>query len=71
MNQSQSQTEKDIAYLKLLLSTSNISRREEIEIRHELTMLEEKQKTESIRSRLIRLGVSLYGSYFNSEVKLE
>jgi hypothetical protein len=71
MNQSQSQTEKDIAYLKLLLSTPTISRREEIEIRHELTILEEKQKTEGIRSRLIRLGVSLYGSYFSSDVKLE
>lgn len=71
MNQSQSQTEKDIAYLKLLLATPTISRREEIEIRHELTILEEKQKTEGIRSRLIRLGVSLYGSYFNSDVKLE
>jgi hypothetical protein len=71
MNQSQSQTEKDIAYLKLLLATPTISRREEIEIRHELTTLEEKQKTEGIRSRLIRLGVSLYGSYFNSDVKLE
>jgi hypothetical protein len=71
MNQSQSQTEKDIAYLKLLLATPSISRREEIEIRHELTTLEEKQKTEGIRSRLIRLGVSLYGSYFNSDVKLE
>ena len=71
MNQSQSQTEKDIAYLKLLLATPTISRREEIEIRHELTTLEEKQKTEGIRSRLIRLGVSLYGSYFSSEVKLE
>lgn len=71
MNQTQSQTEKDIAYLKLLLATPSISRREEIEIRHELTTLEEKQKTEGIRSRLIRLGVSLYGSYFNSDVKLE
>ncbi len=71
MNQTQSQTEKDIAYLKLLLATPTISRREEIEIRHELTILEEKQKTEGIRSRLIRLGVSLYGSYFNSDVKLE
>jgi hypothetical protein len=71
MNQSQSQTEKDIAYLKLLLATPSISRREEIEIRHELTILEEKQKTEGIRSRLIRIGVSLYGSYFNSDVKLE
>jgi hypothetical protein len=71
MNQSQSQTEKDIAYLKLLLAAPTISRREEIEIRHELTALEEKQKTEGIRSRLIRLGVSLYGSYFNSDVKLE
>ncbi|NBO56724.1 MAG: hypothetical protein EBU84_19505 [Actinobacteria bacterium] len=71
MNQSQSQTEKDIAYLKQLLATPNISRREEIEIRHELTALEEKQKTEGIRSRLIRLGVSLYGSYFSSDVKLE
>jgi hypothetical protein len=71
MNQSQSQTEKDIAYLKLLLAAPTISRREEIEIRHELTILEEKQKTEGIRSRLIRLGVSLYGSYFNSDVKLE
>jgi hypothetical protein len=71
MNQSQSQTEKDIAYLKLLLATPTISRREEIEIRHELTILEEKQKTEGIRSRLIRLGVSLYGSYFSSDVKLE
>ena len=71
MNQSQSQTEKDIAYLKLLLAAPTISKREEIEIRHELTALEEKQKTEGIRSRLIRLGVSLYGSYFNSDVKLE
>ena len=71
MNQTQSQTEKDIAYLKQLLATPTISRREEIEIRHELTALEEKQKTEGIRSRLIRLGVSLYGSYFNSDVKLE
>jgi hypothetical protein len=71
MNQSQSQTEKDIAYLKLLLAAPTISRREEIEIRHELTILEEKQKTEGIRSRLIRLGVSLYGSYFSSDVKLE
>jgi hypothetical protein len=71
MNQSQNQTEKDIAYLKLLLATPTISRREEIEIRHELTILEEKQKTEGIRSRLIRLGVSLYGSYFSSDVKLE
>jgi hypothetical protein len=71
MNQSQSQIEKDIAYLKLLLAAPTISRREEIEIRHELTILEEKQKTEGIRSRLIRLGVSLYGSYFNSDVKLE
>jgi hypothetical protein len=71
MNQSQSQTEKDIAYLKLLLAAPTISRREEIEIRHELTTLEEKQKTEGIRSRLIRLGISLYGSYFNSDVKLE
>jgi hypothetical protein len=71
MNQPQSQTEKDIAYLKYLLATSTISRREEIEIRHELTILEEKQKTEGIRLRLIRLGVSLYGSYFNSDVKLE
>ena len=71
MNQPQSQTEKDIAYLKLLLATPTISRREEIEIRHELTILEEKQKTEGIRSRLIRLGVSLYGSYFSSDVKLE
>jgi|LauGreDrversion4_2_1035121.scaffolds.fasta_scaffold207167_2 hypothetical protein len=71
MNQSQSQTEKDIAYLKLLLAAPTISRREEIEIRHELTALEEKQKTEGIRSRLIRLGVSLYGSYFSSDVKLE
>jgi len=71
MNQSQSQTEKDIAYLKLLLAMPNISRREEIEIRQELSALEEKQKTEGIRSRLIRLGVSLYGSYFSSDVKLE
>jgi len=71
MNQSQSQTEKDIAYLKHLLAAPTISRREEIEIRHELTILEEKQKTEGIRSRLIRLGVSLYGSYFSSDVKLE
>ena len=71
MSQSLSQIEKDIAYLKTLLAAPSISRREEIEIRHELGALEEKQKTESIRSRLICLGVSLYGSYFDSTVKLD
>ena len=66
-----SQIEKDIAYLKLLLSTNNISRREEVEIRQELASLEEKRKAASLQTDALRLGVSLYGSYFGTDVKID
>jgi argininosuccinate lyase len=66
-----SQIEKDIAYLKLLLSTNNISRREEVEIRQELASLEEKRKASSLQTHALRLGVSLYGSYFGTDVKID
>lgn len=71
MNQSQSQTEKDIAYLKILLLMPSISKRDEVDIRQELSSLEEKQKGQIARSHLLRLGVSLYGSYYDSNVKIE
>lgn len=66
-----SRTEKDIAYLKLLLSTSPISKREEIEILQEIRLLEEKKKKDGAIANISRLGISLYGSYFSSEVKLD
>ena len=66
-----SQIERDIAYLNLLLRTNTISRREEMEIRQEMTILEEKRKSASLHSNLVRLGVSLYGSYFGTDAKIE
>ena len=42
-----------------------------MEIREELVILEEKRKSTSLHSNLLRLGVSLYGSYFGTDVKIE
>lgn len=42
-----------------------------MEIRQEMTILEEKRKSASLHSNLVRLGVSLYGSYFGTDAKIE
>lgn len=63
--------EKSIAYLKYLLGSTKISNKEDMEIREELCMLEEKKKIEAKWLNLTILGVSLYGSYFSSDIKLD
>ena len=63
--------EKDIAYLKLLLGSTQLSNKEDMEIRQELSILEEKKKTEAKWLNLKILGVSLYGSYFSSDIKVD
>lgn len=65
------QVHKDIAYLKLLLGSTKISKREEIEIQYELETLEKKKKAEEAKLALLKLGVSLYGSYFDADIKIE
>ena len=63
--------EKDIAYLKLLLGSTQLSNKEDMEIRQELSILEEKKKTEAKWLNLKILGVSLYGSYFSIDIKVD
>jgi hypothetical protein len=63
--------ERDIAYLKLILGSTKISNKEDMEIREEICMLEEKKKISDKWLNLKLLGVSLYGSYFSSDIKID
>ena len=57
-------------YLTLLLKSKKISIRDEIEIQCELSMLQ-KKRHEEVLAAFQKDGISLYGSYFSSDIKID